>query len=160
MLFAGVFLVFLISFLAWREYTLFLHGEAREVSELIAFIKTMRDRMRCYLEPISAWVGEYSSDELERVGFLPAVRERGDFGLAYEMSRDNMSVSDEVRSVISEMISRTGDGYLEGEIAAIDSALGKLSEIENRLIGDCKNKSHAAGAMLAAIVIGAVILVI
>ena len=160
MLFAGIFLVFLISFLAWREYKLFLVSEARELSEFISFIRTMRERMKCYLEPLSAWVSEYSSDELERVGFLSAVRESGDFCASYELSRDNMSLSEEAKSVISEMLSHMGDGYLESELSAIDAGLARLSEIEKRISGDCKNKSQAAGAMLAAIVIGVAILVI
>ena len=148
------------SFFIWKEYTSFLGRESRELSELIAFVKNTRERMKCYLEPPSAWIAAYSTPELERVGFFTEMREGRDIEAAYIASAENMCVDDDVKSAFSTMISEMGEGYLESEISAIDAALDKLCAIEKRVANDFHNKNRAAGAMLAAITVGVIILVI
>lgn len=160
MLFIGIFLMLICAYLAWREYSLYLGREMRELSELIAFARTMRERMRCYLEPPSAWIRTYSTPELERVGFLGAIRDGGDLCEAYDAVVDEMCVGREAKDAFAAMLSDMGRGYLDGELAAIDAAVDKLCASERRVTDDYKNKTRAAGAMIAAVAVGAVILVI
>lgn len=160
MLFIGIALMLLCAFFAWREYTLYLGRELSELAEFISFFKTMRERMKCYLEPPSAWIHNYSTPELLRVGFIGYIRDGADLCSAYTMCEGELCISDEARAVIRDMLSAQGGGYLEGELSAIDTAVDKLSLIEKRTREDHGNKSRAAGAVIAAVSIGIVILVI
>ena len=160
MLFIGLVLMLFCAFFAWREYTLYLGRELRELTEFISFFKTMRERMKCYLEPPSAWIRSYSTPELLRVGFIGHVQGGADVGSAYALCEGELCISDEAKAVIRDMLSVQGGGYLEGELSAIDTAVDKLSLIEKRTRDDHGNKSRAAGAVIAAVSIGVVILVI
>ena len=80
--------------------------------------------------------------------------------VAYEAVVDEMCVGREAKDAFAAMLSDMGRGYLDGELAAIDVAVDKLCASERRVTDDYKNKTRAAGAMIAAVAVGAVILVI
>lgn len=160
MLFVGILMLICCLAFAWREYAAYLGREMRETDELLAFIKHIRERMNCYLEPISAWVGEYSTPELERLGFLGALRNGVDIKQAFADCSDKMCISSEVSDTFSNTLSEMGDFYLESELDALELAVDKLSAAQKRVNDDYKNKIKASGAMLAAVAIGAVVLVI
>lgn len=160
MLFVGVLILICCLLFGWKEYAMYLGREMRETSELLAFLKHARDRMSCYLEPISAWIGEYSTPELERLGFLGSLREGEDIGRAFDNCSVEMCISSEVSGVFSDTLRELGKGYLDTELAALGEAVDKLSVAERRVGDDYKNKIKASGAMLAAAAIGVAVLVI
>ena len=159
-LFVGVLMLICCLFFAWREYAVYLGREMREITELLAFVKHIRERMSCYLEPISAWIGEYSTPELERLGFLGALRGGMDVKQAFADCLDKMCISPDVSDAFSDTLTEMGDAYLESELDTLDSAVDKLSTAQKRVNDDYKNKIKASGAMLAAVAIGVVVLFI
>ena len=158
-IFSGILLI-LVAFLLWREYSLYLKREESELCEITRFVRNMRDRMACYLELPSAWAGEYSSDVLERVGFLPKIRSGEDVSLAYEGIKEQLLLDPDISDELSTLFAGLGDGYLEGELALVDKTIAKLDSAGARLAPEIKNKTRAAGAMLGALAMGAVILII
>lgn len=160
MLFVGILMLIGCLFFAWREYAIYLGREMRQTAELSAFVRHMRDRMSCYLEPISSWIGEYSTPELESLGFLAALRDGMDIGGAFDAFSGEMCVCGEVCGVFSETFRDMGDGDLECELSVLDAAVDKLSSVGGRVSEDYKNKIKATGAMLAALAIGVAVLVI
>ena len=160
MLFVGVLILIGCLFFAWREYALYLGREMRQTAELSAFLRHVRDRMNCYLEPISGWIGEYSTPELESLGFLATLRDGADIRGAFDACSGEMCVSSEVADVFFDTLCEMGDGDLERELSVLDEAVDKLSSVGGRVSEDYKNKIKASGAMLAAVAIGVVVLVI
>lgn len=160
MFFIGVGILLCVAFLCWREYTAYLQRELDELSDFLFFIENMRDKMECYLQSPLSWVGEFSRPSLERLGFLDSLRCDGDLGAAYRACTDKLLIKSDASEVIGELFSRFGEGYLDTERGLIDSTIHKLSIIEGKLKDELKNKSRAAGAMIGAIAIGAVIMII
>ena len=160
MLFIGIFMLIGCLFFLWREYTIYLGREMRQTDELSAFLRYMRDRMSCYLEPISAWIGEYSTPELERLGFLGALRDGVDVREAFDNFSDEMCISREVIDAFSGAVRDMGEGDLEGEVSILNTAVDKLSSVGGRVSEDYKNKIKASGAMLAAVAVGVIVLII
>ena len=160
MLFVGVLILICCLFFAWREYAIYLGREMRETSELLAFLKHMRERMSCYLEPISAWIGEYSTPELERLGFIAALRGGEDIRSVFDNCLSEMCVSQEVSDAFKETLREMGDGYLDTELDALGAAVDRLTTLGERVNDDYRNKIKASGAMLAAVAIGVAVLVI
>ena len=160
MLILGAILLILFAFLLWREYSSYLKREEAELTEITRFLRNMRERMMCYLELPSAWIGEYSSDVLESVGFLERIRSGDDVSSAYEGVKKNLLIDPEISDELSALFSGLGEGYLDTELVAVDKTVEKLDQALGRLLPEIKNRSRAAGAVLGALAMGAVIMII
>ena len=160
MLFLGVLLLILLTFIVWREYAYCQRLRLSQLSEFLSFIKNMKERMECYLEAPGAWINGYESQELERIGFIKNIRERKELLVAYESCKEGLLIDNEASCVIEALFSELGEGYLDSELEVIESALEKLSRIEASMASESEKKIKTAGALLGAVAAGIVILVI
>ena len=160
MAYFGAVAVILAAYMTWRVYSESLFGELDLCKRLLAAITDYRDKVKCYMDTPQRWAAEYSDDELRRCGFLSHLAGGGDFKSAYSRLKTDMTVSDEVDSVLTECFERSGEGYLDTEIEILNLAIGKLEVEERRLSEAFSGKKKAVGAMLGAIASGIVILAI
>lgn len=159
MLYFGVFIVNLIIFLIWREYSLYLKRELNTCRIFRTMLRDMRDKMRCYLESPRVWALGYEDDVLLASGFLYKLRHGCCLNDAYTACKDGMCISGDVDTVLRDFFTRMGDGYLDTELMAIDSAISGLSECERVMADESAKKSKVAGAVLGAFAVGMIILV-
>ena len=160
MLIFGAVLLVLAAFYIWREYVSFLNKGTSELGAFVRLIEHMKDRMECYLETPLEWARDFSSDELEQIGFLGEIRNGRDMNSAYVACSGNLSIGNEAKSVLSGLFSHLGEGYLGTEIGIIKASLDKLKKMEETARVEKVNKTKAAGAMIGAVSIGAIILVL
>ena len=96
------------------------------------FLQLMRHikaQITCFRMPLSRIWESFSSDELEKCGFLPALRECQDFALALDMCRGQIWLSaEEVRLLIS-FSAELGRSYADEQIACCDYYMGELERV-------------------------------
>ena len=160
MLFIGAFLLLAVAFVLWKEYTAYLKRGADELDEFVRFVKCMKEKMECYMEVPAEWIRGFSSDKLEGVGFLEAIRDGSDVDTAYSNVESSLCMCDDAREVLKDLFSHLGNGYLETELGMIKPSLDKLLKIQERLKDEKENKTKAIGAMIAAVTLGIIILIL
>lgn len=160
MLIIGIVFLLAFAFFAWKEYVSYLNKGGTELHEFILFLGNMKEKMTCYLEAPSEWVGDFSAPGLEATGFLQKIRDGMGLGEAYSSCSDFLCIDKEARSVLDDLFARLGGGYLDTELGMINSSIDKLSKIEETTKKERENKVRATGAMIGAVAAGAVILIL
>ena len=105
-----------------------LHGYALE-QEFLRFIKFIRGRVACYLEPPRRFAGEFASETLAECGFLPSLARCGTLFEAYESVRDGLNIEKDADEILYEYFSHSGKGYLENEIKSLDNTISLLDNL-------------------------------
>lgn len=125
--------------------------------ELYDFFTFLRRQVGCYLLPLSDVAAQYSSLHLEECGFLTAVRSGGEVKptLHAALGKDNKCAD-----IACRTLSSFGEGYLEDEMRALDSALSELSSAAAELEAECKRRIKLYSVIGAALGVGALILFI
>jgi len=159
MLLIGVVIIIVIVFLFWREYTSYLERELKVCRTFRAMLCDMRDKMRCYLDTPRTWAHGYEDDQLSECGFLDRLRGGVSLADAYEACKEKLCISRSVDSALHSFFARSGEGYIDTELVAIDCAIDSLTETEGVMSGEVNKKAKVAGAVLGAFVAGIVILV-
>lgn len=159
MLIIGVVIIIVIVFLIWREYTSYLGRELNVCRAFRAMLCDMRDKMRCYLDTPRTWALGYEDDLLSECGFLGRLRLGASLADAYDACKETLCISKSVDSTLRSLFARSGEGYIDTELVAIDSAITNLTATEGVMSGEVNKKSKVAGAVLGAFVAGIVILV-
>lgn len=101
---------------------------ARQLSSFIAFLKSLRTRLECYLESPDGIAAKYTDPTLELCGFLPLLREGIPIREAYLRSRGALSLPDESDKLIEALFSSFGRGYLSSELRSLDGTIASLEE--------------------------------
>ena len=159
MLLFGVLVVNLIVFFVWREYSIYLKRELNICRTFRIMLRDMHNKMRCYLDSPRTWALGYEDDILLESGFLYELRHGASLCEAYDACKSGMCISSAVDTVLRDFFVRMGEGYLDTELIAIESAISGLMECERVMSDESTKKSKVAGAVLGAFAIGTVILV-
>ena len=160
MIYLGAFAVISGVFLLWRAYCSYLSAELSDTRAFLRALSDYRERMKCYLEPPSAWAASYADDRLESTGFLPRLVNGEELTSAYLESRAAYYLSERADGVLTSCFSRLGEGYLDTELEIIESSIASLAEEERQMSEEIKARERAAGALLGAFAVGIVILII
>lgn len=154
----GAALLSLAALMAWRAYASYLSLQKQGCVAFLSAITDMREKMRCYLYSPREWSGGYKSEYLAECGFLTALSNGKSLSEAYLLSKERIEMCNRADEILTELFSRCGEGYLEGEILALDSAIAGLSALKNEMEAQNGKKTRAVGAMLGAIAAGVAIL--
>ena len=155
----GALFIILTALGAWRAYRAFLSEQLAYTRALLVALEDYRDKMRIYLTSPSDWAAEYVDDRLESVGFLDRVRAGDSFAVAYAASCGACYLPRGVDTVLASLLSRLGEGYLEGELELVGTALSRLSDEEARMKDEYVKRERVAGALLGACAVGVMIFV-
>ena len=147
MKYIGIVLILFASILFGSVYSEKMNRPADEVREFLRFLRFMKERVVCYLEPPSKVACSFSSELLESSGFLPKLRSGAGLHDAFIFSRANLSAGDEELGILSDFFERSGRGYLEGELKLIDTAIGSLE----RALEGYSERSRTRGKSVKAI---------
>ena len=160
MLYLGAIAVILGTYMIWREYAAYLDRELLSCRVFLRALVDYREKMKCYMDVPSSWALGYVDDELDVCGFLEMIKSGVDLYEAYTAKRDRFCLTDEVDEILSSCFSRLGEGYLETELEALESAIEKLTRVEKAISENLSKRRKATGAVLGACALGVVILVI
>ena len=159
MLYIGGFLIVLSVLIVWRCYCAFLSAE---IGSTRAFLRAMcdyREKMRCYLKSPKEWALDYSDADLPG-SFLTGLRDGESLIEAYRSARADCYLTACGDEALESCLSGLGDGYLDTELAVMDSLVARLGAEEKHLADEITKRKRIAGAMLGACAVGVVILVI
>ncbi len=77
---------------------------------------------------------------------------------AYQLSEGGITLPEEIKRELSAFFSDFGRGYMNEELRRLDGVITMLDAAMPRLTESAKNESRAAGALIMACALGAVIL--
>lgn len=154
----GVAFLSVATLMIWRAYASYLSAEKRSCAAFLSAIEDMKEKMRCYLYSPREWAVGYKSDCLSSSGFLSALSDGKSLAEAYETSKECLQICKRADEILADLFSRCGEGYLDGEIAMLDSAIVNLSAVKNDMEAQNSKKTKAAGALLGAVAAGMAIL--
>lgn len=160
MTYVGSLAVTLAILFAWHTYCSFLGEELSQTRAFLHALRDYREKMRCYLTSPSEWARVYSGVPPLLAELLKRVADGEPIDKAYSAVRERLCLPCDVDEVISSCFSRLGEGYLDTELAALDSAISRIVEREGRMADDMARRCKVAGALLGACAVGIVILVI
>ena len=103
--------------------------ESRRVGQSEGFLlllRHVRAQIACFHMPLARVWETFSCPELERCGFLPALRETGDFAAALERCRRGVWASADEMTLLRAFGSEIGRSYLEEQISCCDYYIGEF----------------------------------
>ncbi len=151
-------LVLIPSVFITRKYNARCHKKCAECQHILSFLRKIRANISVYLLPPSKWKRNFAEDGYEPSGFFSALASGKSMGEAYRLSEGELTVPEEIRRELSAFFSDFGRGYMNDELRKLDSMIATLEGALPRLTESAKNESRAAGALIMACALGAVIL--
>lgn len=156
----GAAVIVASALLIVRAYAAYLKRSEGACQGFIDFLKMMRGRISCYLEPMDVWVADFRCDSLEVGGFLRELRGGARLSDAFESSRQAYYLPADVEEALTEYFSSSGSGYIDGELRALESCLARLEEgVGAHQARNEKNKK-AVTAVTLAVAMGLVLLML
>ena len=105
--------------------------ERRRLAQCEGFLMLVRHaaaQISCFRMPQGRIWESFSSEELERCGFLPVLREEGDFGRALEQTASHIWLSEEERSLLFAFGGELGRTLAEEQARACEYYVGELEQ--------------------------------
>lgn len=160
MKYIGVAIIFLSVFLIVRVYRKYLDASTELVEGFILFVREMRSRISCYLEPPSRWASNFRNDALEEVGFLSQLREHGSLKDAWDSVENKVTLPPDVKRSLKDLFSRTGGGYLNDELKILEDTEASLVAADGRERGATGERGKLVTTVLFALSAGLALLII
>ena len=160
MRYIGAFAVILAALLAWRAYSGFLCEELELSRAFLGALRDYRDKVSCYLLTPKEWARGYAERSVIISDFISCVAVGESMKAAYEAVKDSYCLPDEIDEALTDCFSALGEGYLDVELAILDSAIARIEDAAGRLSAGFKSKEQGVGALLGACAVGTVILII
>lgn len=155
---AAALMVFALIF--GREYSLYVERRLAEGDAFLALISHVERMISEYLAPPEVIFADFSSDELEECGFLPAVRAGLSPADAIISPDVHLSVSAKIRDRLKAYFSALGRSYREGELAAARECLADLGKIQAAERQELQKSVNLTRTLLLCVTMGITILII
>ena len=126
----------LSAMLASNAYSNYAKRRLLQYSGLIALFSHQEGMISRFLSSGDGLWRGFSNEELEKIGFLPLLREGERLYNAFQKCEGNFLLPKETTERIKEFLYASGKGYKEGEIASISAFRLSLEE-------EMKNESDA-----------------
>ena len=160
MKYVGILCVLVASVLISGEYCRYMNKRVLECRDFVSFISHMRIQVGCFLRPVRELAIGFSSESLDRTGFLEALTYSQNISEAYSKCEPYLSLSSEEREVLSGFFSSFGDGYLDEQIKLIDSTYSRMEELYLRLSGERVKNTRLVSTISVTAALGFIIFVI
>lgn len=148
------------SFFISREYCRYINKRVLECRDFVAFISHMRIQVGCFLRPVKELAIGFSSESLDRAGFIDALSNSENISEAYLKCEPSLSLSEEEKEVLSGFFSSFGEGYLDEQVKLIDSVYQRMEELYSKLCREREKNTRLFVAISVTAALGFVIFVI
>ena len=160
MKYVGIFAVLLAFSAGAREFSRAKKKRLYECRDFLAFISHLRIQLGCFLHTPRELAASFSSEALEKSGFLGALGEGADFYTAFSAAKPNLSISNDEAEVLDTLFRALGEGYLEDGIKIIEASYARLEPMYIALCAECKKSIKLSSALSVTGALGFLILVI
>ena len=136
--------------------------ERRRMMQCEGFLQLMRHikaQITCFRMPLSRIWTSFSSDELERCGFLSALRECQDVEKALMLSKENIWISADELHLLRSFSGELGRSYADEQIACCEYYIEELERMcaERKNAGPMRTKLYRSlflvGGMMLVIIL-------
>ncbi len=133
MQYIGIIAVMLSALVISREYARYMKKRELECEAFLEFIAHLRIQLGCFLRPLREAAAGFSSEALERVGFLGAVGSAESICKAYGSVKKRLSLSEAESRPLEALFSSLGSGYLEDELKLIDICEAEMRDAAEKI---------------------------
>ena len=155
----GCILLALSGFLVSRWYTRYLERRLAEGEACLGLIEHISGEISRYLTPPGRLLNGYRSSLLEELGFLERAGEAG-FADAFAAVSRRLTLPKEGTELLSRLFRDFGRSYRDGELARLSEARDGLAPIVARLREELPRDIKLGRVLVAAAVLGGIILLI
>ena len=153
----GICLLLFTLFYAVRRLSAAQRARLELLGEVYDFLRYIRRQVKCYLLPLKDIAASYSTELLERCGFLDRLRSGENPLVSFT---GEYRIADAPMGVLSAAFSSFGEGYVEDEIRSLDTAIEDMSLLLSKERAECAKRVKLYSVVGAAIGVGSLILVI
>ena len=122
----GIIILLCGSLYLCVSFSLFERRRLEQCEGFLLLIRHVKAQIACFHMPLSRIWQTFSSRELERCGFLSALRESGDFEAALDACRGRIWLSEDELGLLRAFAGELGRSYLEEQMACCDYYIGEL----------------------------------
>lgn len=156
----GGALLLLCALLVGREYSAYAGRRIAEHQGFIALISHSEGMIGRFLSSgDELWRG-FDNEALERVGFLPLIKDGKDADSAFSTVKGRLSLGDEAKKKVEEFFKDFGSGYKDQEIARISALRAELETSLKSETAELEKNSRVLNALLVGGALGLIILLV
>ena len=133
-----------------RLYDAFSKRRLSECESFISLLEHIRSEISCFLSPKERIFRGYEDENLERVGFLPLVREGEDMGDAFDKISQRLLVGKSGLDILASFFSGLGRGYKDGAMALGERCIAEFRKYYESL----KDESEKNVKLFRTVIIG------
>lgn len=109
-------------------FTQFERRRLQQCEGLLLLLRHIKAQISCFHMPLGRIYATFSSEELERCGFLEALRQTEDISKALDSAKGEMWLSGEEMTLLRAFSGEVGASYVEEQIACCDYYIGQLEQ--------------------------------
>ncbi len=151
MIFLGLSVLILSALFVWRGYASYLKRCRMSLYSFYDALCDMKDKMTLYLLSPREWAERYDGGLLSDCGFTDKLCSGESILASYSKAKGKLSIDDDSDAVLTSLFSHFGEGYLENELAAMESAISKLGQIKEKSDAETEKRIKVAGVLIGAI---------
>lgn len=122
----GVILLLSGSLYLCFSFSVFERRRLAQCEGFLLFIRHIKAQISCFHMPLGRIYASFTSEELERCGFLGALRESEDVGKALDAAKGQIWLSKEEMSLLRAFSGELGVSYVDEQVSCCDYYIGEL----------------------------------
>ncbi len=151
MIFLGLSVLIFSALFIWRGYASYLKQCKMSLCSFYDALCDMKDKMSLYLLSPREWAEKYDGRLLSDCGFTDKLCSGESVLSSYSEAKRHLHIDDDSDEVLTSLFSHFGEGYLENELAAMQSAILKLEKIKEKTDAETDKRIKVAGVLIGAI---------
>lgn len=124
----GVILLLSGSLYLCFSFSVFERRRVQQCEGFLLLLRHIRAQIACFRMPLGRIWDSFSSAELQRCGFLDALRQKGDFAQALSCCKGQIWLSREELDLLYAFGGELGRSYFEEQVACCDYYIGELEQ--------------------------------
>ena len=160
MKYIGVFLLCLAAALFSREKIRIIEKRRCELLFFTELIGHIRREVSFFAKPLRKACEGFCSDYAVCDGFLSAVSEGGELGVAYESVRKTLSLSEDEQELVHNIFLSLGSSCLEENVKKLEAAEEELTRLSEAFGAEAKKRIKLVETLTATLSVGVIIAVI
>lgn len=156
----GLALMMIAALAISKGYREYVNRRISEQESFVSLLRHLEGRIRRYLMPIGEALGDFSDENLSRLGFFDGLANGEGLSQIFERLSPRFSLGEETRAALSEIFSRISLGYKDEVISEICDGAIRLEKILEKERVELRKNERVASVVLVASVFGAFILLV
>ncbi len=156
----GAALIFACAIATVREYSSYCETRIRQSAAFCAFVTHIEMRACTYLLPSSEAAAGFEDEELEKVGFIGALRSGGSLYSAFSLVKDSLLFSDGQKEALLSFFKDFGNSYVNDERKRVERTKEELVRLGREDEKKTKESEKVVKTLVLALALGVIILML